>query len=389
MKIKPSKHFVVAGMFRSGTTMMARMLHSNPNIICASDPYAPFFKIFRNKIASRKWNDFDANSPLNDYYFDPDQNLLFQEIQKSDFSLKIDRKEVVELQKRIRSHCPSYSPKIFPFIDSLDGETYEEVFFSGLKILEKAYTKPSATVLGFKEVWINEFAPLIQKTGDQNAKILFIIRDPRAVIASNFSSGATYPLYFLIRQWRKLAVMALHNTMQTNQSRIFLYEDLVAEPEKTARSMCDFLGVEFVTNMIDPESFVDGSGKPWVQNSSYETSSKSNARIFDKSANEKWKKVLSQQVVSTLELFCGFEMDLFGYTRTKSLEKTNFNPISEYEDDQSQFSEWIRPYSAFHNFKEALAEFQRVEMIEKIGMLGEFQKRLLFLHPDIYQKTTL
>ena len=62
-------NFLVSGMFRSGTTMFARMLHANPNIVCASDPFAPLFKSYRNTIAQDMIQDFDIQSPLNDYYF--------------------------------------------------------------------------------------------------------------------------------------------------------------------------------------------------------------------------------------------------------------------------------------------------------------------------------
>ena len=46
-----NKYFI-SGMFRSGTTMIARMLHANPNIVCASDPFAPIFKSFRNNVCN-------------------------------------------------------------------------------------------------------------------------------------------------------------------------------------------------------------------------------------------------------------------------------------------------------------------------------------------------
>ena len=46
-----------------------------------------------------------------------------------------------------------------------------------------------------KEVWVDEFAPLLSKSNGQ-LKILHIIRDPRSVVASNFKSDNKYPLLF-------------------------------------------------------------------------------------------------------------------------------------------------------------------------------------------------
>ena len=75
-----NKYFI-SGMFRSSTTMIARMLHANPNIVCASDPFAPIFKSFRNMVCNEILSSFDPDSPLHDYYFDTRQNRIYHTIQ--------------------------------------------------------------------------------------------------------------------------------------------------------------------------------------------------------------------------------------------------------------------------------------------------------------------
>ena len=50
------KTFFITGMFRSGTTLVSRMFHSHPEIACASDPFAPVFKMFRNQFSIQSEN---------------------------------------------------------------------------------------------------------------------------------------------------------------------------------------------------------------------------------------------------------------------------------------------------------------------------------------------
>ena len=64
--------FFITGMFRSGTTLISRMFQSLPEIACASDPYVPLFKEFRNvsdKIENLKWFLQDLELPHDDYYY--------------------------------------------------------------------------------------------------------------------------------------------------------------------------------------------------------------------------------------------------------------------------------------------------------------------------------
>ena len=43
----------ISGMFRSGTTLVARMLASHSEVVCASDPFLPLYKHIRNKVIGR------------------------------------------------------------------------------------------------------------------------------------------------------------------------------------------------------------------------------------------------------------------------------------------------------------------------------------------------
>jgi hypothetical protein len=105
-----------------------------------------------------------------------------------------------------------------------------------------------------------------------DCRIMHITRDPRAVAMSksNDPSGTAirvlqHPrLAWLIRklaicsvinQYRRAARIHLRFQHLENY-RLFRYEDLLAEPEKTIRELCQFIGVEFSGDFLHPETGV-------------------------------------------------------------------------------------------------------------------------------------
>ena len=111
-------------MFRSGTTLLGRMLNAHPYITIASDPYLPFFKMFRTKIAENLGMAIPVEQPLNDYYFSQDQVQLFKQIQQASFNLPFVTSDLDMLRKSIRSYGEPYSPNIMPHLEQIKGDTY-------------------------------------------------------------------------------------------------------------------------------------------------------------------------------------------------------------------------------------------------------------------------
>ena len=201
----------VSGMFRSGTTLLARMLNAHPLICLASDPFAPIFKFFRNEIAIQSFgSSFDPDSPLDDYYFHKDKQILSDKIYNTPLNLCLKCYNIEQIRDRIINHCRPFSPQIIPYINDLCGASYEDVLKSGMNLVERVYGKGLSNVIGIKEVWTNEFVHHFLDTFE-NAKSILIIRDPRAVVASNYATSKNrYPFLFLCRQWRKLAELSFY-----------------------------------------------------------------------------------------------------------------------------------------------------------------------------------
>ena len=134
-----------------------------------------------------------------------------------------------------------------------------------------------------------------------DCKIIHITRDPRAVSMSktNDPSGTAIKVlehprlawlirklsvWLVIAQYRRTA--RLHRRFRHLRNyRLFRYEDLLAEPEKTLRDLCKFIEVEFTHNLLHPEA-----GIHLHQPSSLTGKQK---KAFDFSAAVRWQDVIS------------------------------------------------------------------------------------------------
>ena len=131
-------------------------------------------------------------------------------------------------------------------------------------------------------------------------RIIHITRDPRALAMSktNDPSGTAIKVLQHPRTaWfiRKLSVwLAITQYVRTsrlhlrfqhlNNYRLFRYEDLLAEPERTLRDLCNFIDVEFTNDLLHPEA-----GCHEHQPSSLTGRQK---KAFDPSAAVRWQDVI-------------------------------------------------------------------------------------------------
>jgi hypothetical protein len=112
-----------------------------------------------------------------------------------------------------------------------------------------------------------------------DGKMIMVVRDPRDVLLSNkkrVEQEADMENYWagahlmVVDDWSALAV--LHRSLDQIQGGAYLqvrYEDLVGEPEPTARRICTFLGVPFAPEMIASGALRHEDGRPWKANTSH------------------------------------------------------------------------------------------------------------------------
>lgn len=334
----------VTGMFRSGTTLLARMIHSHDEIVCASDPYRPFFNCLRDSVAGEIGVSVPSYAPLGSYFCDDDQRRLFEAVQQCSLDRPFDR-DADELLTRIRSHGRQFSPRIINNLRAVEGDSFEAVYRNLLSKVPEQYGTGNERVTATKEVWSTEFVPALAETFPE-CKFVLVVRDPRAVAASNnVNQGRRYPWTFLARQWRKIAILSwVYDTDEELCDRVHVlrYEDLVESPRETATDMCEFLDLPLDEDILDPSNFVDGRGEQWLQNTSYDDGGAS----FNTESIDKWQDTLDDRTISFLEQCCYPAMTRFGYEFSSSCR---FGLTDELLLDPpvvkpEEMADWIRSY---------------------------------------------
>ena len=372
----------VTGMFRSGTTLLARLLHSHPEVAFASDPFSELFKEFRNTVAEElcPGSPVDRAAPLDDYYFHAEKQALMRRIQAVELNHHLGTLPPDDLRKKIAVRSKPFSPLLEPHLALLTGSTFAEWFAGGFEAIRLAYGSASTQQIGFKETWGGEFVPHVLRCWPA-AKAVYLIRDPRAVAASKNVTEEKYPWLFLARQWRKLATFGwIHSRNSPYQDRVRLvrFEDLIQYPEREIRALCDFLEVDFHENLVDPSRFVDGAGKPWKQNSSHFKESRS----FNPKSLEKWREVLQPREIEFIEALCALEMSCFGYSTNQS-EKSELAPSLVLDPPsvaQTELAEWIRPNAKLGSEVAELGlEFMRDRLLRSTEPMSEEIKTQLCL----------
>ncbi len=380
-------YFFIGGMFRSGTTLLGRMLHAHPELVCASDPCLPILKFFRSLLARHIELNIPPQYPLQDYYYDVHLLTLFKLIQKSSLNESIPKEWMPAIKNEIKHYGEPYSPLIMPYLDRLSGETFADLLRQILEIIREVYGQNTEKVVGFKEVWGDEFIPAMARAFPE-MKFVILVRDPRAVAASKNITQEKYPWLFLALQWRKLAALAWYYTRHeslTEKVLVIKFEDLISSPEEIAKKICTHIGVSFNPEMLNPERYVDGFGKPWRQNTSYGNGLKG----FDQKAISRWQKVLSNNEKLLIELVCGPEMFLHGYLESFSYEALPKLLCDFPEISLEERAAWIAPLFPPDGLSERVdlsREALRAALLTASVHPTEEVLSGAFLFPEIWEK---
>jgi len=148
-----------------------------------------------------------------------------------------------------------------------------------------------------------------------NAKSIHMIRDPRAIYASelkkdekpNFPLKKKNPFYayeillYVLFQWKWAAKShRCYKNRYADKYRICKFEDLILEPESTIEDICNFLEVDFEPEVLDVI----------MRGSSFEDSKDDG---FKKEPLYRWKKTVSPLKKKVIRLILGSHMSDLKY----------------------------------------------------------------------------
>jgi hypothetical protein len=161
------------------------------------------------------------------------------------------------------------------------------------------------------------------------AKLVQIVRDPRAVYASRQralqqSVGRHAKAFRLVNEWNRSVRQRWLKQDMPEQFLSVRYEDLVAKPRETLAQVCNFIGIEARPLSLAPTK----GGQPWRGNSSYGDAFSTISEV----PLDRWKDELSADEVAWIEYHCQEGMRQCGYPLLTDLSSPSRN-----------LRQWLRP----------------------------------------------
>jgi hypothetical protein len=152
-------------------------------------------------------------------------------------------------------------------------------------------------------------AALVQ---DPGARFIWLVRDPRDVAASSRRSvfSPCHP-WLTASLWASQQAEAEHQAGRHPEAVLQVrYEDLLANPEGTLRSICQFIGEEFEDGLLSHQDTA-AAQKGAVLSESWRNTG---GPILQANAG-KYKTALRPAEIAQVEQAAGQMMDMLGYTR--------------------------------------------------------------------------
>lgn len=329
--------FVISGMFRSGSSLLAKMLDVTRGASVAVDPYMQFFKGVYAKIYSNAGLNAEHVVLSGMYY--PESSAVMAAVDCWD-NIALDESDIRRIVTELSGYIEPFSPLIVPRLSEIRAGRAGCVFRQLAEIARAEYAKPGTVVFGIKDCWIEKF--LYRYLDDcAGCKVVLIVRDPRAIFASkNVQVSNKAPFLFLARQWRESSAhaVALFERFGANRVHVLRYEDLVMSPEAVLRGVCTFLGIDFKASMCCPSLFRDGLDNVWKNNSSYTEQ----GQTISSASVDRWRTVLSEGEVALVDRLLWRDMHIFGYEVVdESVVGCEFDNFIGYEVGISHIPQWV------------------------------------------------
>jgi hypothetical protein len=272
----------VVGAGRSGTTLLQLLLNAHPNIAIFGELqyFSQICQIKKDILSLYEAADinnfFNSLKKTAAYAFWPSDELLIEKTKN----------------RLINTTRPSY-----------------ENFF--LFLMEEFAKSQTASRFGEKSPqnirYLFELKHIFP-----NCKIIHIVRDPRDVVASCLRMDWTSnDIVINALKWKCDMLYAHEFKHNDNVILEIRYEDLLSSPQKTLKSICQFIGEEFDEKML--EFFKDAKkyirDEPWKEGT---------FKPLNKNAVERWRRDLSGAQVFIIEKITGIFLAKYGYARAET-----------------------------------------------------------------------
>jgi protein-tyrosine sulfotransferase len=149
-----------------------------------------------------------------------------------------------------------------------------------------------------------------------NSKFVFMIRDPRDVLASVKTSFPDRSIISVIAEWQEVLLAKFLAQQNMGISRVYelRYEDLVEAPERELRRVCGFLDIDMLPQMLH---FHQGKPAKAIAELSHHTNV--TRPVFSESVN-RGLRVLTEDEIRMIEGHLCTPMKSLGYLSEQAYE---------------------------------------------------------------------
>lgn len=280
MRVEKQGPVFVIGMPRSGTTLLSVMLNSHSQL--AISPETHYFTKYKH-IGDMIINTSDKAVK---------RKLISQLLQSQEVAdMKFSSSEMTDIAESLTHDMELTHAKILG------------------TILRQYAAKQGKERWGEKTPGHYRFVPII-KANFPDAKFISILRDPRDISLSlRKVPWSSNNIFHHAWHWKQYVRLSNRYALQYKEHYLEVkYEDLLSNPTKVVRSICNFLNLPFENQMLAFHEKgalnFDPAREPWKKKA---------AQPLDPSNMMKWLRAMPPEEVKVAELLASKELKLMGY----------------------------------------------------------------------------
>lgn len=368
---------LVTGCYRSGTTLLEKLLHQLPRVSVASQPTPDFYFLVKAR--------FDAEHGVQRVY--PLDHLFRQttyrrgELTAWLDEARLERGDIEAVfDSMARNEMGLWTPEMLGFRERIEPGPVLQVFRAICAAVASLYPKPDLAWSGGKEILIEEWIPFFLSHG---VRVVVVVRDPRDMITSldfrerDNLTGADRPVLYSLRAWRKSVAYVLAHEGEPGFAWL-RYEDLVRDPEERVNRIAEMLGEEPLPAGRLAAGLTDQRGEPWAGNSAF-----ADQERVARSPVGRYRERLPRAVTELVEAACRPEMLALGYLEGKG--DLARHALESYADPFAEVHASFAPdYSA--DPARIAQELERYERLAKGSPASAEETEEWFLFPRAYER---
>jgi hypothetical protein len=305
------RQILVTGCYRSGTTLVEKLLHAHPQICVGAQAFPPLFA--HSMDAFHRSLGITRRYPLGHLFGETAYGLANVEAFLE--TLKLSDDDLDQIFDTLPTDDEQYdSAGLAPLRGEIRPGSFVSVFAQLSGCIARLHGAAGAELQGTKEILCEAYLPFLIHQGHAG---VVIVRDPRDVVASTHFrtrgdyTGAQRPVLSTIRLWRKSVALLLELEGQQRFAGV-RYEDLISDPRSALNDLTRQLGVAPYSAALLEKPIRDQSGRVWKANSSFDPASEADAGL-QSSSIANFERHVPEQVTAYVETLCRPEMLHLGY----------------------------------------------------------------------------